>query len=298
VEISLAVAANTEHRDVAKVLTIRDITQRRNLQAQLSQAQKLEGIGQLAAGIAHEINTPTQYIGDNLRFLNDSLQPIAAAMDEMFQAMTPGDVDVTDSLARAAERLRAIDWNFLRTEIPRAFADSLDGVERVARIVTSMKEFSHPDSNEKQTVDVNRVVTSAVNVCRHEWRQVAEVALDLDPALPGVPGFAGDLGQVVLNLVVNAAHAIGERGELGHIEVKTRASEDGVVVTVMDDGPGIPDHVKPRIFEQFFTTKPVGKGTGQGLSLVHRIVVNRHGGKVWFESCVGKGTTFSLLLPL
>lgn len=281
---------------VVNVLTIRDITQQRNMQAQLSHAQKLEGIGQLAAGIAHEINTPTQYIGDNIRFLNDSLQPIAAALDELHKA-TKDATGNTASLARATELMRAVDWDFLRTEIPRAFTDSLDGIERVARIVTSMKEFSHPDSTEKQTVDVNRVVTSAVNVCRHEWREVAEVSLELDPALPGIPGFAGDLGQVVLNLVINAAHAIVERGGLGHIEVKTSVSDGGVVVAVADDGPGIPDQVKPRIFEQFFTTKAVGKGTGQGLSLVHRIVVNRHGGRVWFESFVGKGTTFFIQLP-
>jgi two-component system, NtrC family, sensor kinase len=301
VELVLTQTIEGERGVVAAVLTIRDITQRRALQQQLSQAQKLEAIGQLAAGVAHEINTPTQYIGDNLRFLCQSVRAIIGVVDAVVAAVpgAAGDSTTTATLARVHECLAALDWEYLRQECPRAVDDSLDGVERVTRIVSSMKEFAHPDTKEKQAVELNRVITSATNVCRNEWKYVAELVLDLEPALPQIVGYVGDIGQVVVNLVVNAAHAIGERGGgLGRIVCRTRVVEGSVEVSVTDNGAGIPDELKPRLFEQFFTTKAVGKGTGQGLSLVHRIVVGRHGGRVRFESTVGVGTTFFVTFPL
>jgi PAS domain S-box-containing protein len=298
-EFVLTRAIETGRGAVAAVLTIRDITQRRALQQQLGQSHKLEAIGQLAAGIAHEINTPTQYIGDNLRFLSQSVRDIIGAVDTIVAAAASGAADAPALLANVQESLAKVDWDYLRQECPRAVDDSIDGVERIARIVSSMKEFAHPDTQDKQTIDLNRIITSAANVCRHEWKQHAELELELDPALPPIAGYAGDIGQVLVNLIVNAAHAVGEKGTAqGRIVLRSSRTADGVQLAITDNGVGIPDHLKPRIFEQFYTTKPVGKGTGQGLSLVHRIIVNRHGGSVRFDSTPGVGTTFFLSFPL
>jgi PAS domain S-box-containing protein len=280
------------------VISIRDVSKRRELQAQIAQSQKLEAIGQLAAGIAHEINTPTQFIGDNLRFLNDSFRDINRLLAAAQAAAGCAGADA-DAWAEVRSLLSTIDYRYLGEECPLALTQSLDGIERVAKIVYSMKEFAHPDRKEKGAVDLNRIAASATTVCRNEWKYVADLTLDLAPDLPSVQGFTGDLGQVLLNLVVNAAHAIQERGNgRGSIVVRTRAVEGGAELAVVDDGAGISDQVQPRVFEQFFTTKPVGKGTGQGLSLVRRIVVEKHGGRVWFTSKVGVGTTFFVFLPM
>lgn len=282
------------------VLSLRDVTQRRQLQGQLAQAQKFEAIGQLAAGVAHEINTPTQYIGDNVRFLRDAFADMCRLLDGVDQLLADCELPELQALR---DLQRQIDVGFLRAECPQAIAQSLDGVERVSHIVYSMKDFSHPDRGEKSMVDLNRVAESAITVCRNEWKYVAEMTLDLDPALPSVVGYRSDLGQVVLNLVVNAAHAIADvvgdgAGGKGHITVRTLRCDGGVELQVADTGSGIPEEHRQRIFEQFFTTKPVGKGTGQGLALVHRIVVDRHGGRVSFDTRTGRGTTFSVRLPI
>jgi signal transduction histidine kinase len=280
-------------------VVVRDVTKDHRAQSQLVQAQKLEAIGQLAAGIAHEINTPTQYIGDNLRFLRDAFQDVLEFLSKVEQAAAEGFCG--DSQQRLSEACNRLDLSFLRSECPQALSQSLDGVERVAHIVYSMKDFAHPDRGEKDTVDVNRVVTAATTVCRNEWKYVAELALELAEDLPSIPAYAGDVGQVVLNLVVNAAHAIRSRhgdSRAGRIRVCTVATDDRIVVLVEDNGNGIPAAHRSRIFEQFFTTKPVGQGTGQGLALVRRLIVDRHGGNVTFDSREGVGTTFRFELPL
>jgi signal transduction histidine kinase len=279
------------------VLIVRDVTMQRRSQAHAAQAQKLEAIGQLAAGIAHEINTPTQYIGDNLRFLRDAF----AQIEQLLTAVAA--IDEAADPARGLEPLLAarqsLDLGFLQAECPLALTQSLDGVERVSHIVYSMKEFAHPDRGEKSAVDLNRVVSSATTVSRNEWKYVAELQLELGQ-LPQIPAYAGDLGQVVLNLVVNAAHAIKARfagGEkAGRITLRTLALADRVVLEVQDNGSGIAPQHRERVFEQFFTTKPVGQGTGQGLALVRRIVVERHGGWITFDTREGEGTTFRIEL--
>lgn len=281
------------------VVSLRDVTQRVKLQTQLAQAQKFEAIGQLAAGVAHEINTPTQYIGDNVRFLRDAFDDLCKLLDAVGDLVEALPIPELEPIR---ELRRSIDLEFLREECPQAISQTLDGVERVSHIVYSMKDFAHPDRGERSMVDLNRVVHSATSVCRNEWKYVADLALELEENLPSFLGYRSDLGQVVLNLVVNAAHAIadvvgdGAAGR-GRITVRTRTAADRVVLEVQDTGAGIPEAHRRRIFEQFFTTKPVGRGTGQGLALIRRIVVDKHGGSVDFETEIGRGTTFRVELP-
>ncbi len=278
-----------------------DITERRRLESELGQAQKLESVGRLASGVAHEINTPTQFIGDNIRFLRDAFTDLDKLIAATKAIAASVDTEARDAAVKSLGDLHAgVDFEFLRTECPAAIAQSLDGVDRVAKIVYAMKDFAHADQTDKAVVDINRVIRGAVTVCRNEWKYVADVEEQLDTSSPTVLGFAGDLGQVIINLVVNAAHAIAEHaGGNGKnkIFVRSRSSGDTIDIEVADTGAGIPEAVKPRIFEQFFTTKPVGKGTGQGLALVHRIVTQKHGGQVTFQSKVGEGTTFHIRLP-
>ena len=269
-----------------------DTTSQRQLEAQLRQAQKLESIGELAAGIAHEINTPTQFIGDNLRFLRESFDALDPILGGLLAA--PGPL---------APLVESADLAYLRREIPAAILQSLEGVARVAGIVGAMKSFSHPDGSERVEVDLNQSIQDTVTVARNEWKYVAHLVLDLDPSLPPVPCFPGNVNQAVLNLIVNAAHAIAETpavkaGGKGTITVGTRVVGPEVEIRVQDTGGGIPQEIHGRIFDPFFTTKPVGKGTGQGLFIVHTVVVEKHGGSVRFETAPGVGTTFFIRIPL
>jgi len=281
---------------------VRDISERRLLEGQLRQAQKLEGIGQLAAGIAHEINTPTQFVTDNLTFLRDSWKSTHELL-EAYRAAIRGAASTmpADVVAGLQKDEQTCDLDFVVAEVPRAIDQSLDGARRVAEIVRAMKEFSHPDSAEKTATDLNRAVTSTITVARNEWKYVADVATRLDETLPPVECYPGEVNQVILNLVVNAAHAIKERvkeGEKGKITVCTRLRGDFAELSVTDTGTGIAEAIRTRIFDPFFTTKEVGKGTGQGLSLAHAVVVKKHGGKIWFETETGRGTTFFIALPV
>jgi two-component system, NtrC family, sensor kinase len=288
------------------VTSLKEIEQaRQRMEAQLRQAQKLEAIGQLAAGIAHEINTPMQYIGDNIRFLQESFESLQEALraEAALLAAAKANTLTPQVLADAEQTVAAADVDFLFQEIPAAVKQSLEGVERVTKIVRAMKEFSHPGSREKSPADLNRAIESTVAVARNEWKYVAEVKLELDPQLPPVACFLGEFNQCVLNLVVNAAHAIGDvtkgkPGAKGTITIRTRREGDFAEVRVTDTGTGIPEAIRPRIFESFFTTKGVGRGTGQGLAIVYGSIVKRHGGTVSFETEVGQGTTFILRLPL
>lgn len=272
-----------------------DITQTKRLERQLAQAQKLESIGQLAAGIAHEINTPIQYIGDNTRFLENAFSDLVSAHAN--PAETSG--------ARAVGGPEAIDeetLKYLRNEVPAAIGHMIEGIDQVARIVRAMKEFSHPSALEKVPVDLNRAIESTVLVSKNEWKYVAEVKTDLDPSLPTVPSVAGELNQVILNLIVNAAHAIGDvvkdSGKKGLIHIRTSLAGEFAEIRISDSGCGIPQDLQSKVFDPFFTTKPVGKGTGQGLAIAHSVVVQKHGGAIHLESEIGRGTTFVIQLPL
>lgn len=285
------------------VVTFRNVERRLLLEAQLGHIRKLESIGQLAAGIAHEINTPIQFVGDNLMFLRDSFADIERHLGALIAvrecAATSEDVSPAISASKQVEA--DADIAFLLAEIPTALEQCKDGLARVARIVRAMKDFSHPGSEEKTLADINQAIRSTVVVASHEHKYVADVVLDLDPGLPLVPCSPGDLNQVFLNLVVNAAHAIADRPESadlrGTITVSTHVVENEVEVRVTDTGVGIPAAISSRVFDPFFTTKPVGRGTGQGLALAHSIVVGGHGGSIAFDSEVGKGTTFRVRLP-
>lgn len=297
---------DSPERKSAEVLIIgSDVTERKNLEIQLRQAQKLEAIGQLAAGIAHEINTPTQYVGDNTNFLKESwtsIAPLLSAMRQLRAEAGTGAVS-QETLADFDSLWEAADLLYLETEIPRALDQSLDGIQRVAKIVRAMKEFSHPGSEEKRPLDLNKAIETTITVARNEWKYVSEVVTHLQEDLPLVPCHAGEFNQVILNLLVNAAHAIRQvvgdgSQKKGVIAVSTRRDGDWVEIVVRDTGAGIPEAVRSRIFEPFFTTKPVGEGTGQGLALAHNVVARRHGGQIWFDTEVGQGTTFFIRLPL
>jgi signal transduction histidine kinase len=198
---------------------------------------------------------------------------------------------------------KATRATYLRAEIPKSIADSLDGVERVAQIVRAIKEFSHPGPLEKTPLNINRAIESTVLVCRNEWKYLADLTLNLDPDLPFVFCVAGDFNQVILNLVVNAAHAIGDvvstnPGTKGKIEVSTHRDGEWAEIRISDTGSGIPEEVRPSIFNPFFTTKALGKGTGQGLAIAHNVIVQKHGGTITFETQVGVGSTFQVRLPI
>jgi PAS domain S-box-containing protein len=290
--------------DLGVLILGQDITDRRLLESQLSQAQKLEAIGQLAAGIAHEINTPTQYVSDNTRFLQEAFHDLATLMKQYEAVCQAARTScLTDDHLRAVEALVTdIDAPYLRDEIPLAIQQSLEGLERVATIVRAMKDFSHPGGEEKVSADLNKAIESTITVARNEWKYVADMVVDFDPNLPDVPCFIGDINQVILNIMVNAAHAIGDlvaAGNLakGTITVQTRRVDDAVEIRIKDTGGGIPEAIRSKIFDPFFTTKEVGRGTGQGLAIAHSVVVEKHGGTLTFETEIGRGSIFIIRLP-
>ena len=270
---------------------------------QLQQAQKMESIGHLAAGIAHEINTPIQFIGDNLQFLKTAYKDLMELLRHygvLKAAVKPEAGALVDEVAQAE---RKADLEYLQKEMPKALEQSEEGVQRVSRIVLAMKEFSHPADEEMTTVDINRAIETTVTIARNEWKYVAKVETRLDPSLPFVPCLPGDINQVLLNLIVNAAHAIGEGAKeegavSGRITIGTRQEGGAVEIRVADNGPGIREEHRAKIFTPFFTTKEVGKGTGQGLALAYNVIVNKHHGDIRFETEAGKGTTFIIRLPL
>ncbi len=282
-----------------------DVTERKILESQLGQSQKLEAIGQLAAGIAHEINTPTQYVGDNIRFMQESFTDMAALLEKYRKLLEKVKADGAHSelVAEIEATMEETDVDFVVEELPAAIEQSLEGVGRVSAIVRAMKEFSHPGVEEKSAVDINKAIESTTTVARNEWKYVADMETDFAPDLPPVPCFAGELNQVILNIIVNAAHAISDRvgdgsGGKGTITISTRRDGDWVEIRISDTGTGIPEAARSKIFNPFFTTKDVGRGTGQGLAISHSVIVEKHRGSITFETETGKGTTFIIRLPL
>jgi len=292
--------------------TVIDITEsklaemeRQATEAQSSLSQKLESVGRLASGVAHEINTPMQFITDNTQFLKravTSLTEVLAAYRAINEIVASGNKpDEALALARAAEEANELEY--LMGEIPTTFEETMGGLKRVTHIIKSLKEFSHPNTTAKQPADLNKAINTTIAVSRHEWKYVAEVATELDPDLPMIPLCIDEMNQVMLNLIVNAAHAIGDalkqRGEAkGVITLRTKQEGDSVLVEVQDNGTGIPESAQSHIFEPFFTTKGVGKGTGQGLAIIRNIVIKNHGGTISFTTKPGVGTTFHIHLPM
>jgi len=270
------------------------------LHRQLLQAQKLEAIGQLAAGIAHEINTPMQYVQNNVTFIGRAFRDLSLLLNDYLQLQNVPELSLTEE---ARHHLENINLDFLMEEIPESIEEAQDGINRVVRIISAMKDFSHPGTGKKVATDLNRALDSTITVARNEWKYVAEMVTDFDPDLPMVSCLPDQLNQVMLNLIINSAHAIEETGasapdNAGRITISTRQDNNWIEIRVSDTGPGIPDEIRNQIFDPFFTTKMVGKGTGQGLAIAHDVVVNKHGGIIDFITEPGKGTTFIIRLPL
>lgn len=273
---------------------IDDITETKTLQSQLGQAQKLEAIGQLASGVAHEINTPIQYIGDNLSALNDYFADIIACHKTVFSC---ADESFKPELDRLSKQY---DLEFILEDSPKAIRQALEGVDRVAEIVKAMKTFSHVEQGlQKQSINLHEVINSSLTISRNSYKYIATIETDFSKEISNIECYANELNQVFLNLFINAVHAIEEnKVEKGLIRIVTRKLDDMVEILIQDNGAGIPLEIQEKVFNLFFTTKPIGKGTGQGLSLSHNIIVEKHKGKLFFESKVGVGTTFHIQLPI
>jgi PAS domain S-box-containing protein len=282
-----------------------DITDRKKLETQMQQSQKMEAIGQLAAGIAHEINTPTQFVGDNTRFFQDAYEDLIQIIREYENLIDQAKSDALtqELIAGAEKRIEDIDLEYLEEEIPVALQHTLKGVERITNIVQAMKIFSHPGMIVKEPTDINKEIEKTITITRNEWKYVARMKTDFDSTLPAVPCFRAELNQVILNMIVNAAHAIAEANgenssQQGTINIRTDHKDNWAKIRISDTGAGIPEEIRHKIFDLFFTTKGPGKGSGQGLAISHSVVVDKHKGTLDLETEEGKGTTFIIGLPL
>jgi signal transduction histidine kinase len=280
-----------------------DVTELRRLGRELAAAQKLESVGRLAAGVAHEINTPVQFVSDNVQFVCTSVTEIAAVIQAYrgLQVAIESSGDVASAALLATEAEKAADLDFIMENAPPALQSSLDGLARIATIVRSMKEFAHPDHAQKTSADLNQAIKSTLVIAHNEYKYVAEIETDFGE-LPPVPCHLGEINQVVLNLLVNGAHAISDvvkdSGAMGKLTVRTRFDANEVEIAIGDTGTGIPEAAREKVFDPFFTTKEVGKGTGQGLAIAHSVIVKKHGGTLRFETESGKGTIFFIRLPV
>jgi|GEM_PF-1373850 len=276
------------------------ISELQNMHIQLLQASKLESIGQLAAGIAHEINTPSQFVNSNIGFLEEAFTQLQTSLASLIAAAETGIL--SPEMLRSA--LEDADWPYLEAEIPVALRQSREGMARVTSIVQAMKEFTHPGNTEFEQVDINHLIELTATVARNEWKCCAELILDLDPDLPVITGLANEIGQVLLNLLVNAAHTITEKlnrnpdADPCRITITTGVSDASVIISIADTGCGIPEQIRTKVFDPFFTTKTVGQGTGQGLAIAYDVVTRKHKGSLDFETVLGEGTTFTIRLPI
>jgi PAS domain S-box-containing protein len=282
-----------------------DITDRIKFEAQLHQSQKMEAIGQLAAGIAHEINTPAQFVGDNTRFLQDAFNDLIEACNlykELIKAAESKPLS-EEFIQILEKRFDELDIDYLEEEVPLAIQQTLKGVDRITHIVQAMKIFAHPGGIEKEPTEINKEIEKTLIITRNEWKYVAELVTDFDKTLPTVPCHRAEFNQVILNLIVNAAHAIADANsenssEKGTITISSILDGNWAEIRISDTGHGIPEEVQHRIFDLFFTTKEPGRGTGQGLAIAHSVIVEKHNGVINFETEKGKGTTFVIRLPI
>jgi PAS domain S-box-containing protein len=279
-----------------------EMKERELMVIELQLAQKLESVGRLAAGIAHEINTPIQYVGDSVHFLRSAFEDFDKLLEGMNRAaaMWPDGARREAYQHEIAELERKHDLEYLRAEVPKAFTRTFDGVERVTNIVKAMKEFAHPDANEQSPVDLAHALETTLLVASNEYKYVAKVRTEFGE-LPQVVCNVGELNQVFLNLIVNAAHAIKDSGkdvDSGEITIRVAAEGEQAVIRVSDNGCGVPEENLSKLYDPFFTTKEVGRGTGQGLAISHSIVVDKHGGEISVSSKVGAGTEFTVRLPI
>ena len=280
-----------------------DITEVRRRGLEVAASQKLESVGRLAAGVAHEINTPVQFVTDNVQFVRTSMMDIAPVVIayRALQQAVQSQGDVIGAAQRAAQAEITADLDYILENAPAAIESSIEGLGRIATIVRSMKEFAHPDQAVKQPADLNQAIRSTLVVAHNEYKYVAQIDAQLGD-LPLVPCHLGEINQVILNLLVNASHAIADvvkdTGNFGKLTVRSGVDGEHVEISISDTGMGIPEAVRAKIFDPFFTTKEVGKGTGQGLAIARSVIVNKHGGTLRFETECNKGTTFFIRLPI
>ena len=269
----------------------REMVERERMQDELRIAHKLEAVGQLAAGIAHEINTPIQYIADSVAFIGEAFADLRAMVQGYREALqAPAPRPALDDGAELA---------YLEGQVPAAVERALTGLDRIANLVRAMKEFGQPSHDDKAPGDVNHSVITTLTVASSAYQDIADVELELGD-VPPLACHISEINQVLLQLIVNAAHAIGDAHTppaRGAIRIRTWCEPGAVLICVADNGTGIADDIRDRIFDPFFTTKPVGRGAGQGLAIARSIVVDRHAGALSFETTPGRGTTFLVRLP-
>lgn len=309
VMVSASALASADGRPGGLVCVAQDLTERRRLQGELRHAQKLEAVGRLASGVAHEINTPIQFVSDSVHFMKSATDDMLALIAKYGELRSLPAAELPDALARMTEEEDDADLPYLLENAQPAAERALEGLARVAAIVRSIKEFAHPDRSVQDEADINYIVHQALTIARNEYKYVAELEIELAD-LPRVRCYAGDLGQVVLNLVVNASHAmtdafrervatgLSNEDARGTIRVSTRSVGADVEIAIQDTGNGIPEKIREKIFDPFFTTKEVGRGSGQGLAIARATVVDKHGGSLSFETESGKGTTFLVRIPI
>jgi signal transduction histidine kinase len=292
-ELEAAVFARTAQLEAANARLAEQLVWRDRVETEVRVSQRLEAIGQLAAGIAHEINNPLQYVGDHLEFVHDSTGDLLSVVTQL-----AGCADRSDLVLAGEARciLESIDVAYLARELPGALEAIQGGIRRITSIVRAMKELAHPGTRDPGIADINRALESALEISANSYRGVAELDKQLQP-LPPVTCYVAELGQVFLNLIVNAAHAMEDRGH-GTLKVSSAVDGEHVVVAIGDTGGGIPPEIQSRIFDPFFTTKAVGRGTGQGLAIARAIVVDHHGGSLSFDSVTDQGTTFVIRIPI
>ena len=295
--------SSLEKLNQAKSRLEHEIAERQRIEGEMRQAQKLEAVGQLAAGVAHEINTPVQYIGDSMNFLGEAYSDLQEFIDEAKDlVLNQADNPATDEIREKLEQLEdELDIVYLKESTPAAIARATDGVRRVTEIVSAMKSFGNTRHAKKHPADINEAIEQTLVVTRHEYKFCATATTELANDLPKLTCHITDLTQAFMLLIVNASDAIAERfgdGDQGKIHFTSAVKDENVVITVSDNGIGMPPEVQERIFDPFFTTKEVGKGTGQGLTTVYDVIVNSHEGQIAVESTLGSGTTLTISLPL
>jgi len=286
----------------AFVISARDVSDRRMAQ----QTEKLSAIGQLAAGVAHELNTPVQYISDNITFLGGAWKQVDAAIA---LCLTPAHASITSDTSDShpspvtPSAGPPEDWDWLRREVPKAISQSLEGIRRMSKILGAIRRFSHTGGGEREYVDLNEALDATLTVAQNQIKHLADVQTDYQTDLPRVECYCDEMNQVFLNLIVNASHAIRDAStqqarERGKLTIRTRQIDHDVQVEIQDNGTGIPLTARARVFDPFYTTKQVGEGTGQGLTICHDIVTQKHRGRIWFDTEVDKGTTFFVRIPI
>ncbi|TIH12857.1 PAS domain-containing sensor histidine kinase [Marinifilum sp. JC120] len=303
-EATIDPVRNEEGKIVSFVCVARDISNQLMVEAQLRQAQKLESIGELAAGIAHEINTPTQYVTTNMKFLSDSFTELINSLKQVSSIrQTINENSPTGTINDAMAKL--IDDSeiaFLEEDIPNAIKESEEGLNRISEIVKSVKQLAHPGETQKNYYNLNEIINDAITVSANEWKYVATIRKNLQEDLPKVSCLKGEMGQVILNLIVNSAHGIESKNaatkEKGIITISSYLSDEQAVIEITDTGCGMPPQIIERAFDPFFTTKQVGKGTGQGLAIAHNVIVNIHNGRISIDSIENEGSTITVRLPI